>query len=481
MKIHFALLVGIISISLLIPAFGHGTGIESSPYVKVGDRDIRVTVEQLALDNISAKKFFQIYAYDRTNKITIENINFDIEIFKEDQLLLSDSYFEQEGLLVVDLDIDESGIFTFNTKINSEDEFGIIDNLEFENQISVTEITNHIQTIEQIPIEFRVKSYYDSIARFVYNQTDQTAKIIIPFDWKEQNISHTSVVHTEIMFPKDFVSFLAPNYFGTANGIELFKSSIFIDDYSEEESRIVHFVLLKDQLRYIKTQMTNIDTELPDTLELILRQGDEIKFPVIAFTLSEEYQVDLSWDPKEIRPGVETKFIYTFRDTSDLAPIRNSDYTLTLLQNNKEIFSRSAHAKIGADFTDYTFSEQETGVTVARFSNISGSGQETEFAFIVLEEEKSNVVSIPAWIKDHAKWWAEGVFDDNTYADGIEYMINVGIIVIPVTQSGVENQDAVIPEWVKNTAGWWANDEIPDSAYVNAIQYLIKEGIITIT
>ena len=481
MKIHFALLVGIISISLLIPAFGHGTGIESSPYVKVGDRDIRVTVEQLALDNISAKKFFQIYAYDRTNKITIENINFDIEIFKEDQLLLSDSYFEQEGLLVVDLDIDESGIFTFNTKINSEDEFGIIDNLEFENQISVTEITNHIQTIEQIPVEFRVKSYYDSIARFVYNQTDQTAKIIIPFDWKEQNISHTSVVHTEIMFPKDFVSFLAPNYFGTANGIELFKSSIFIDDYSEEESRIVHFVLLKDQLRYIKTQMTNIDTELPDTLELILRQGDEIKFPVIAFTLSEEYQVDLSWDPKEIRPGVETKFIYTFRDTSDLAPIRDSDYTLTLLQNNKEIFSRSAHAKIGADFTDYTFSEQETGVTVARFSNISGSGQETEFAFIVLESEKSDVVSIPVWIKDHAKWWAEGVFDDNTYADGIEYMINVGIIVIPVTQSGAENQDAIIPEWVKNTAGWWANDEIPDSAYVNAIQYLIKEGIITIT
>ena len=395
--------------------------------------------------------------------------------------MLSDSYFEQEGLLVVDLDIDESGIFTFNTTINSEDEFGIIDNLEFENQISVTEITHHIQTIEQIPVEFRVKSYYDSIARFVYNQTDQTAKIIIPFDWKEQNLSHTSVVHTEIMFPKNFVSFLAPNYFGTANGIELFKSSIFIDDYSEEESRIVHFVLLKDQLRYIKTQMKNIDTELPDTLELILRQGDEIKFPVIAFTLSEEYQVDLSWDPKEIRPGVETKFIYTFRDTSDLAPIRDSDYTLTLLQNNKEIFSRSAHAKIGADFTDYTFSEQETGVTVARFSNISGSGQETEFAFIVLEEEKSNVVSIPAWIKDHAKWWAEGVFDDNTYADGIEYMINVGIIVIPVTQSGVENQDAVIPEWVKNTAGWWANDEIPDSAYVNAIQYLIKEGIITIT
>ena len=481
MKIHYTLLVGMISISLLIPAYGHGTGIESSPFVNVNDRDIRVTVENLLLDNESDTKFFQIHAYDRTNKTTIENITFDVNLFKDDQLLLSGNFFEQEGLLVLDLNTDESGIFTFQITINAEDQFGTITDLESVNQISLTEVSHHLQTLEQGPVEFRVKSYYDNIARFVYNENEQSAKVIIPFDWKEQNISHTDVVHAEIMFPKDFVSFLAPNYTGTANEIELFKSSIFIDDYSEEENRIVHFVLLKDHLRYIKTQMKDTNSEIPDVLELVLKRGEEIKFPISALTISEEYQVDLSWDPKEIRPGIETKFIYTFRDTYDLGPIRDSDYTLTLLQNNKEIFSKSAYAKIGADFTDYTFSEQETGVTVARFSNISGSGQETEFAFIVLESEKSDVVSIPVWIKDHAKWWAEGVFDDNTYADGIEYMINVGIIVIPVTQSGAENQDAIIPEWVKNTAGWWANDEIPDSAYVNAIQYLIKEGIITIT
>jgi len=482
MKFYFTLLVCIISISLFIPAFGHGTGIESSPFVKVDDRDIRVTVEQLDLDNYeSDKKFFQIHAYDRTNNQTLEDINFDIKLFKNDELLLSNSFYEQEGLLVLDLNTNESGIFTFHIIINSEDQFGTITDLETVNEVSITEVTHHLQTVEQVPVEFRVKSYYDDITRFVYNQTEQTAKIIIPFDLKEQNISHASVVHAEIMFPQSFVDFLAPNYTGTANEIELFKSSIFIDDYSEEENRIVHFVLLKDHLRYIKTQMKDMNSEIPDVLELVLKRGEEIKFPISALTISEEYQVDLSWDPKEIRPGIETKFIYTFRDTYDLGPIRDSDYTLTLLQNNKEIFSKSAYAKIGADFTDYTFSEQETGVTVARFSNISGSGQETEFAFIVLESEKSDVVSIPVWIKDHAKWWAEGVFDDNTYADGIEYMINVGIIVIPVTQSGAENQDAIIPEWVKNTAGWWANDEIPDSAYVNAIQYLIKEGIITIT
>ena len=482
MKFYYTLLICIISISLFIPAFGHGTGIESSPFVKVDDRDIRVTVEQLDLDNYeSDKKFFQIHAYDRTNNQTLEDINFDIKLFKNDELLLSNSFYEQEGLLVLDLNTNESGIFTFHIIINSEDQFGTITDLEFVNEVSITEVTHHLQTIEQVPVEFRVKSYYDDITRFVYNQTEQTAKIIIPFDWKEQNISHTSVVHAEIMFPKNFVSFLAPNYFGSANGIELFKSSIFIDDYSEEESRLVHFVLLKDHLRYLKAEMKSMNSEIPDVLELVLKRGEEIKFPISALTISEEYQVDLAWDPKKIEPNIKTKFIYTFRDPYTLAPIRDSDYTFTLLQNNKEIFSKSSYAKIGGDWTDYTFSEQETGVTVARFSNISGSGQETEFAFIVLESGKSNVVSIPLWIKDHAKWWVEGVFDDNTYADGIEYMINVGIIVIPVIQNDVENQDAIIPEWVKNTAGWWANDEIPDSAYVNAIQYLMKEGIITVT
>ena len=467
----------------MVPAFGHGIGIESSPFIKQDGREIRVTVESLSLENSeSNKKFFQIYAYDRTNTITIENINFDIKLYNKDQLLLNELFYDDDGILNLEVNTDESGIFTFNTTINSQDEFGILSNLEFENQVSVPEVSYHVQTINQIPTDFRTKSYYDSIERFLYNPIEQTVMILVPFDWNAKNISHTNAVHIEIMFPKNFIEFLAPNYFGTANDIKLFKSSIFIDDYSDEENRIVHFILLKDHLRYIKTQMNNIDMEIPNTVELILKRGEEIKFPISALTLSEEYQVDLTWVPKEIIPDEKTKFIYTFRDTYTGAPIRDSDYTFTLLQNNKELFSRSTNAKIGADYSDYTFSKQETGLTIARFSNISGSGQETEFAFFVKDiVEQSNEISIPAWVKDNARWWAAGEFDDNTFANGIEYMIKVGIIVIPIAESDVEKQDAVIPDWVKNNAEWWSNGDIPDSAFANAIQYLIKEGIISVS
>ena len=37
-----------------------------------------------------------------------------------------------------------------------------------------------------------------------------------------------------------------------------------------------------------------------------------------------------------------------------------------------------------------------------------------------------------------------------------------------------------IPEWVKNNAEWWANDEIPDSAFIDGLEFLINNGIINL-
>ena len=37
-----------------------------------------------------------------------------------------------------------------------------------------------------------------------------------------------------------------------------------------------------------------------------------------------------------------------------------------------------------------------------------------------------------------------------------------------------------VPDWIKNNAGWWATDQIDDIAFVQGIQYLIQEGIIVV-
>ena len=38
-----------------------------------------------------------------------------------------------------------------------------------------------------------------------------------------------------------------------------------------------------------------------------------------------------------------------------------------------------------------------------------------------------------------------------------------------------------IPEWIKNNAGWWADGQIDDNSFVQGIQFLIKEGIMKIS
>ena len=433
MKSVFLIILTLVAVTLMGTAYGHGIGIESSVGIS-NDRDIKLTVELLPFDFYqSDQKIIKINAYDQSNREDLTNTNFDVQIINDENILLNDSFFAEDGILIIDEDetgqiFDNGGIFTFIIVINAEDEFGTVSDLGFEAQVSVTEVTYHTQTTQAEPMEFRVKSYYDNITGFEYDTNQKTATIILPFDFAEKNISHTNVVHAEVMFPKNFIEFLAPHYFGTANGIDLFKASVFVDDYSEEENRIVHFILLKDHLRHLKTQLNKIDSELPDKIELTLSRGEELQFPLKTLTLSEEFRVDLSWDPKEIKPNVPVKFIYTFRNPIDEGPIRDSDYTFTILQNGQEIFSRSSNAKIGADYSEYAFSEEQTGLTVARFSNISGSGQETEFAFVI--GDKKPISSIPAWIKNNAGWWADGQIDDDTFIQGIQFLIKAGIIVV---------------------------------------------------
>ena len=37
-----------------------------------------------------------------------------------------------------------------------------------------------------------------------------------------------------------------------------------------------------------------------------------------------------------------------------------------------------------------------------------------------------------------------------------------------------------VPDWVKNNAGWWATDQIDDSSFLQGIQYLVQKGIIVV-
>lgn len=88
---------------------------------------------------------------------------------------------------------------------------------------------------------------------------------------------------------------------------------------------------------------------------------------------------------------------------------------------------------------------------------------------------------IPAWIKNNAKWWSQGQIGDDQFVQGIQYLIQQGIMKIPAqSSSSTASGTQQIPAWIKNNAGWWASGQISDDQFVQGIQYLITNGIIKI-
>ena len=53
-------------------------------------------------------------------------------------------------------------------------------------------------------------------------------------------------------------------------------------------------------------------------------------------------------------------------------------------------------------------------------------------------------------------------------------------IEIPIYASDGTTPVEKIPDWIKTNAGWWADGSIDDDSFVQGIQYLIKEGIMKV-
>jgi hypothetical protein len=91
---------------------------------------------------------------------------------------------------------------------------------------------------------------------------------------------------------------------------------------------------------------------------------------------------------------------------------------------------------------------------------------------------KPNTMSVPSWIKKTAGEWAGSQAEDKDFVQGIQYLIQKGIMKMPETKSSDSSQK--IPTWIKNNARWWADGEISDNDFVSGIQYLISKGIMKV-
>jgi hypothetical protein len=411
MKSVLAFLVG--SVFFINYAYGHGLGLDATTFDFDG-RKILVNVElPLYFDKVQDKKI-RINAYDKETGKSVENITFLLALYHDNKLIIKDYFFVQDGSLSIDMiasetepkisgrqdsfgawydsssqplqilspTFDKGGLFHFKIQIKTVGDV----TSALDDSVQVIDVSTVHTSYYEVDTTFKITSYFDNISYFDYNSDENVLEFEMPFDWSEKNISHISVVHEEIHFPKNYAKFLSPSYTGKVNGIELFKSSITIDDYSDENNRIVHFVLLQDHLRFLKNELKKSGEEIPSSLRFTLEPSQTVQFPLVSFTKNEEFSVDLSWEPVVIEPQKNVKFIFTIRSGATGEPLRQSTYDFVILQNGKEIHKKSGTATVGGGYEEYTFLESQSGPTIIKFDNIRGSDSSTEFGLVVVPE-----------------------------------------------------------------------------------------------
>ena len=360
---------------------------------------------------------------------------------------------------------------------------------------------------EEIPVV--VKTYYDDVDNFKFDQSDNSISFDMPFDWSPDYVNLVQVVHEEVRVPKTFTPYAEGKQFkGYVNGVEIDQRALLNDPYSYEDTNIVHFLITNKELQKINDALGpgNYDNKKMDLKLVPLSEisKSSTEFYLVDTTNYEQIPttVNISWDGS-YGAGDEVPFEITFFDENrDL--IKDIKYAISFIDENNEELARFSGddpqnpgivATEGIDVQKiFVPSQGQHRIDILVYG--TGLDYDTKYAGIgsgIIElgpslpktiptptPEVQPPAAIPAWIKNNAGWWADGSIDDDSFVQGIQFLIEENILKIPPTTQGDSSGSNEIPAWIKNNAGWWADGSIDDDSFVQGIQFLIKEGIMRI-
>ena len=379
--------------------------------------------------------------------------------------------------------------------------------LSYETFVSVAQEQDFLiktANAEEIPVV--VKTYYDEVDNFKFDTSDNSISFDMPFDWSPSYVDLVQVVHEEVRVPKTFAPYAEGKQFqGFVNGVEIDQRALLNDPYSYDDTNIVHFLITKNELQKINEKLgpDNYDNLKMDLKLVPLSEASRssTEFYLVDTTNYEQVPttVNISWDGK-YGANQEIPFKFTFfNENREL--IKDVKYAYFVFDEfDNEIASNVGddNSSLGIDSTEgidvqriFVPSQGQIRVDVKvlgtgldydpKYAGIGSAlieiGPGTSVSTTPSVSEKA---AIPDWIKNNAEWWAAGQIDDNSFVQGIQYLIKEDVLIIPPTTQGSSSGSNEIPTWIKNNAEWWAAGQIDDNSFIQGIQFLIKEGIMRI-
>ena len=563
----FIIIIGIFTVSVILPdAFGHGLGGDQAPAVTFDDMEVTVRTQlspsDITVGNVDFANM-QIRFFDTLTDLNLEKVTYRVELWQSGELLARNLFYDPDGRLDVkikpifgcdEIDLKDCTIYYGSEHVSAPGALFVQgqactdDNLEICGRATIQgpifvkgglykitidiEAANSPRTVlaerlsydtfisiaqeqdfffqtanaEEIPVV--IKTYYDDVDNFKFDQSDNSISFDMPFDWSPEYVDLVQVVHEEVRVPKSFAPYAEGKQFkGYVNGIEIDQRALLNDPYSYDDTNIVHFLITKNELQKINQALgpNNYDNPKMDLKLVPLSEVSKssTEFYLVDTTNYEQVPttVKISWDGS-YGAGDEVPFEITFFDENrDL--IKDIRYAISFIDENDQELERFAGddpqnpgivSTEGIDIQSIRIPSQgQYRIDILVYGtgldyNAKYAGIGTGIVEIGPSLPKSTTTTpqvqpptaIPSWIKNNAGWWADGSIDDSSFVQGIQFLIKEDVLKIPPTTQGSSSGSNEIPSWIKNNAGWWADGSIDDSSFVQGIQFLIKEGIMRI-
>nr|WP_192805785.1 peptidase [Nitrosarchaeum koreense] len=526
------LILSIFALIILQTSYVYGDGLtqENLPPASVGDREaslfIKISPPILTKDT-TGDKYLELTLFDAKTGKAIQHTSFFVTVDKEGKLLMRNLFHTHSGNLILTIhseDIEannvvvygdhepyldawtsindkitvkapillDAGLYHFEIEIFGIDFdkniFTVDDAPKFDSWLSVGDISNKTISSGGKSYDLSITSYYDEISSFNYDETKKLVSFSMPFNWDISRLEQQNIfVHEEIHFPNSFKEFSqSGTYKATVNGFPVTGRMIIADPYSLDDTLILHYLLSKENIldiaKTVKPGVKTMDFNLsPDTGLASEKNSFDVKFSSGAYA---RVQHD-----SKLGSGEKIPFEITFFDKNNKLlkwvtyGYRIEDSSSNVVYESQNTNPNSPGIVLTEGIDKHTFDFKSAGkykITLALFSHGIDNLQTLSGIGNASFDIGTGTSKIPSWIKNNAGWWADGSIDDNSFVQGIQYLIKEGIMKIPSTTQGTGTGSNQIPSWIKNNAGWWADGSIDDNSFVQGIQYLIKEGIMKI-
>ena len=496
--------------------YGHGVGSEIFPPVELDGKLVSVEVSSSTKDDIeNDDQQISISLIDFDSKITLRDVTFLIKSERGEQFLFEKEFKADNGFLVFNFISEDTDSIIVEEKDSGEDFFGSLLGLEsrlidvkgpklsegglykldisiitadgysqkletplvFNAGISIAQTTTH----EFIDPDFgnqniQVVTYYDEISNFQYDPKLKKISYSMPFEWSLKNINQTSVVHEEIIIPKEFGALLLSGFSMSVNDIKLSDDIVNVDDFFTE-GRVVHFIIYQKELLNIFENDANLNGM---NFEIT---PDRDYTHISSVTDNGQFRILVSWEPEYLESNSNAKIIFDITDIFLKNKPVSTNYEFSITQNDQLIFKQngiSTDSKTEHNVADFFIPENISGIVNLNFKNLDGNEFATTSIPIAIHENK-NIDSnlIPDWVTNDIQLWSEGKINDGKLIDTINYLIENEIIMIHDNSSEISEVEK-IPSWIQIIAGWWLNGEINDETFFEILEFLTQKQIIPI-